>query len=127
MIGGYDIIIESDCGPELSLDLVCSAATRVWPDCVVEDAATGTPLYKDEFGYKMDGIVEIMVYKNRDCQKLWELKGATAETEDTMIHALYHNDALTIVVGNPMHPESKAIVDGVQKLLLSGSRVLHFK
>jgi len=117
MIGGHDLIYEIEIEPELALLLVYEAAVRHWPDCIVEDSKRRKPLLREVLSSQLSGVSEIMIFKNKAFRELWRARGATSDTEDTMVYALAGDRELTLAICNPNQGEVKEIVSAVRQLI----------
>ncbi|HEY3321400.1 MAG TPA: hypothetical protein VGP72_13090 [Planctomycetota bacterium] len=115
MIGGHDLTYPIEIGPELALYLVYEVASRIWPECVVEDSEHRRPLSRVKFGPQLAGVSEIMIFRDRASRELWRKRGASDETEDTMVYALAGDGELTLAVCDPKKGDIKQIVSAVQQ------------
>lgn len=96
MIGGRDIVIPTRARAN-ALDVAIRLATRIWPKAICEDAKTGTryqPCADLPFGLTN----EVLIYRDSSVAQQWDELGADPSLNDTLIHLLIQNEALTVVV-----------------------------
>lgn len=96
MIGGIDIIIKTRSGAD-AMDVALRLARRIWPQMVVEDAATGERA-SNVAALALDQAMEILVYRDALAAEQWDAHGAIPVLDGTMIHLIRAAEALTITV-----------------------------
>jgi hypothetical protein len=96
MIGGIDVRLKTAAGRQ-ALEAAVRAIRQMWPKAVFENAATG-----ERYGYfdqiPFGQIDEIFVYRDDEVSEKWDEKGAIPETANTMIHVLYDEGLITVVI-----------------------------
>mgnify|MGYP003595564353 CR=1 FL=1 len=99
MIGGEDIRVAV--APEESEDVrgfVLLLLRAGWPAAVVDDLDDPRgPRCIDEV-FPVHAFREVLVYRDDASRRAWDEHGATAETNDSMIHILSEAGGLTFVV-----------------------------
>jgi hypothetical protein len=115
MIGGRDIIIPIANGAA-ALETAVRAVTRLWPDVVLEDAATGESL-RNRADMNLDDHHEILAFRDSRSAELWDDLGADPSLDGTLIHFLLSNDALTVAIDSYPPPEIESFVDGLRRSL----------
>lgn len=111
MIGGIDVRLPSAAGPE-SLEVAVRAIRQLWPFAVFEHGETGERY--DYFWQIPFGTVdELFVYRNANAADMWDERGAIPETCNSMIHLLY-DDGLVSIVIDERDPGMENAIDAIR-------------
>jgi hypothetical protein len=121
MIGGSDVVFDL-CGMEASaaLSSVARIVQRSWTDAVLVDAERGTRFNsytETEFGT----LHEIFVFRDETARCTWEECGASGDNMNTIVYAIVHNDALTLVLEDPRVAPMTSILSELDGLLRNGA------
>ena len=125
MIGGCDIILAPYPGsiidPAVFFQRAVKALLRVWPGALIEDANSdkvwGAP-GKVPWGK----VEELFVYRSLEALQSCERLGADPSNANQMVHFMNYEDRattpgeITVVVGDPEHPEMKMFLESVRSL-----------
>lgn len=117
MIGGYDIVFESNADPEDALRTAYRLLAYLWPHAVVEDGVTGELLSAGTPFDAFSGRSAIMVYRDSDARDSWDAYEAEPINHNTMIHVLAGPGGATLVVDNPNDPIAKQVIQGMRTFL----------
>lgn len=99
MIGGEDIQLALESGPSAdTVGYVLRLLRAVWPEAVVDDVDDERGPRPINAMFPARRFHELLVYRDAASQLAWDEKGATDETNDSMIHILTDDDGLTFVV-----------------------------
>jgi hypothetical protein len=103
MIGGADIVLFAPTMPQ-DADLILRSLRTEWPNARVQavDSAEAVPFRQVHF--PIVGPAEFIVYRDKESFDSWQLLGATAENQSTMIHVIIAPESATIVVDRPDSP-----------------------
>jgi hypothetical protein len=114
MMGGIDIRLPTMAGDQ-TLEVAVRAVRQSWPIAVFENGDTGE-YYPDISKIPFGGLRELFVYHHSDAADLWNQKGAVPETANTMIHLVYDDGLLTVVI-DEQNQEMSAIINAVKSSL----------
>lgn len=114
MISGTDITWKSTAAPEYVFEEAVHACRLFWPKAVVENAENGTLLMEED---TLEGVSEIMIYRNQNYRKRWQNEGWGASTLKTMIHVIKKRwDQITVVVDDENDSNVKMLLERLRKL-----------
>lgn len=117
MIGGYDIIYDTDVDPKKILRKTWDLVSNLWPNAVLEDGDTGVlialPSATDAFADRD----EVFIYKDLAARDSWNKLGAEPENFSTMIHVLAGPGMATLVVGDPNDPVAREVITSLADFL----------
>lgn len=115
MISGFDITISTPPDSDAIADGLRTIG-QVWPHAVVESADAGeSPVALSEF--RPEGTSELFVYRDATSAVAWERDGVNPELVHSMIHFLQEDGEFTVVVADPNHPETAAILSAIRATL----------
>lgn len=105
MVGGYDFVfsVPTTIDP---IDVVRSVSRVIWPYAAEERVVT-TPC-DDEW----------LIYRDAAAQALWEVRGESAETANSMLHVLCQAGTVTVVVDDRNHPEMEQMLNAIRDIFL---------
>src|SRR5882724_1117698 len=110
MIGGYDIVFDSQAEPEDVLKKVWLLISSLWPDAVVEDGNTGELL---SVTFPLDIFAdrdEILIYQDANALDDWTKEGGEPANLGKMIHVLATKGEATLVVDDPSQFIAKQLI-----------------
>jgi hypothetical protein len=96
MIGGIDIRLPTHAGRS-SVEIGVRAIRQRWNQAVFENGLTGDR-YDHFWQIPFGEIEELFVYRDSASADLWDAEGAIPRAYNTMIHIIYDEEMLTIVV-----------------------------
>jgi hypothetical protein len=97
-IGGCDTVLEGACRPD-DTRIVVGTLKHAWPELVVQDAARNIAVAAEDPA--VASMKQFFVYRSQLDFEAWNTKGATLETDDTMIHVLLGEESMTLVNAGP--------------------------
>ena len=117
MIGGVDIIFQTNLGTADALDLCARAIVTHWRGALVQDAITAK-LYTRYPEVPFGNSPEFMIYRDDAAFKSWEELEADPSNENTMIHLLSYRDGqVTVVVDDAAAAEMRGILETIRGYL----------
>lgn len=96
MIGGIDIRLPSKAGLD-SIEVAVRAIRQVWPQALIEHGDTGE-LYSNFWDVPFGEVNELFVYRDHNAADIWNEKGAILEVYNTMIHIVYDDGLITLII-----------------------------
>ena len=117
MIGGYDIVLDSQVEPAEALRNAWLFISSLWPNAVVEDGETGNVLPVTSSPGAFAERTHIFIYKDEKWRKAWDEQGGEPENLGTMIHVLASPGMATLVVDDPDEPVAKQVIQDMTEYL----------
>lgn len=111
MIGGIDVRLQTGAGVE-SVEVAVRAIRQLWPRAVFENGNTGER-YNQFWQVPFGEVEELFVYRDPCAADVWDRSGAIPEAQNTMIHVLYDEGLLTIVI-DERTSEMEAAIDAIR-------------
>jgi hypothetical protein len=111
MIGGIDIRLPSKAGLE-SIEVATRAVRQLWPRAVFEHGDTGEH-YAFFWQVPFGELRELFVYRDGQAAEVWDAKGAISEVSNTMIHIIYDDDLVTMVI-DERDAEMETMVEAIR-------------
>jgi len=99
MIGRHDILFETSSPPELALEAI-KVIRLTWSTAIIEDALTGDSLEQAMLGLAKTPE-HIFIYRDTDVKKSWEVNGAVPENRNSMVHFVWDEKTLAVIVDDP--------------------------
>jgi hypothetical protein len=120
MIGGVDVVFDTQVEPAEALELCTRLIMSRWPAAVLENALTGER-YAGHAEIPFGLASELMVYRDQAAFESWQRLGADPSNANTMVHLLaYERGELTAVVDDPVALDMRATLDEMAKGLRAG-------
>jgi hypothetical protein len=120
MIGGVDVVFETQVERAVALELCARLIMSRWPGAVLENALT-TERYAGVAEIPFAHVSELMVYRDQAAFESWQRLGADPANANTMVHLLaYEEGELTAVVDDPVALEMRALLEEMTKGLGAG-------
>jgi len=114
MIGGIDIRLPSKAGLE-SIEVATRAVRQSWPRAVFEHGDSGER-YAYFWQVPFGELRELFVYRDNEVANVWDARGAVPEVSNTMIHIIYDDDLITLVI-DQRDAQMDTIVEAVRSAL----------
>ena len=115
MIGGIDIHLPTNAGIS-AIEVAVRAIRQFWRNATFENALTGKR-YDFFLQIPFGNIEELFVYRDSAAADLWDEQGAVSCTRNSMIHLLYDEEEITLVVD-----EQDASINRLVTAIASGLR-----
>jgi len=127
MIGGVDVILQTDLPADRALDAAVRTISRRWPHAAFQDGNTGLLLRAYPL-IRFAKLNEVLVYQDHSAFERWEEIGADPSTANTMIHLLsYKPGRLTVVVDDERATEMSQLISSIRAAITDRSwRMPHF-
>jgi hypothetical protein len=118
MVGGTDMSVHI-ADEAAALEAAVRRVRWTWPDAVIQGGDEERPF--DSFAAVPFGCArELMVYRDLRAFRSWEALGADASNQNTMLHLLVADGALTIVADDLEHDPIAELVRDVRAAVTSG-------
>jgi hypothetical protein len=110
MIGGVDVVFNTQISSAESLDLCTSLVAGRWPEAIFENAITGEQ-YAGYAAIPFGLVSELMIYRDRTAFESWQHLGADPSNANTMVHLLACEPGeITAVVDDPRAAEAEELL-----------------
>lgn len=111
MIGGIDVRLPSMAGVE-SVEVAARAVRQAWPHAVFEHGDTGER-YSYFWQVPFGELRELFVYRDSSVADIWDEMGAIPEVSNTMLHILYDDGLVTVVI-DERDKEMESIISAIR-------------